>query len=84
MVCASIAPQQLCHQLFAQVCRATSSTGLQVVTLHVHADCLACAGTCRKLCEDSLAVAGLQAGQVGMVCGGEADAGHIYEAAAVI
>lgn len=38
----------------------------------------------RKLGQDGLAVAGLQAGQVGMVCGGEADARHINEAAAVI
>ena len=46
--------------------------------------CWLLAGTDRKLCEDSLAVPGLEAGQVGMVCGGEADAGHIHEAAAVI
>ena len=40
--------------------------------------------THRKLCQYSLAVPGLQAGQVSMVCGGEADARHINEAAAVI
>ncbi len=38
----------------------------------------------RKLCQDSLAVPGLQAGKVGMICGGEADAGNVNEAAAVI
>lgn len=40
--------------------------------------------TDRKLCENGLAVAGLQGGQLSMVGGGETDAGHINEAAAVI
>lgn len=41
-------------------------------------------GADRKLCKNSLAVAGLQGGQVGMVSGRETDAGHVNEAAAVI
>lgn len=40
--------------------------------------------TYRKLCKNSLAVAGLQAGQVGSVSCGEADASDVNKAAAVI